>query len=126
MGAVITAYFASMCIIGSNNISIGATWQLISLAVILIIPSVLGAISAFMFFIYGKKEKAYPILIFIAAIWGIIRLVVTNCHMMIAAGNYVSMNTTLNILLRISIYGLIMYQTRVLCNKRRGTTEICE
>ena len=123
MGAVITAYFASMCIIGSDNISIGATRQLISLAVILIIPSVLGAISAFMFFIYGKKENAYPILIFIAAIWGIVRLVVTNCHMMIAAGNHVSMNTTLNILLRISIYGLIMYQTKVLWNKRRGATE---
>lgn len=123
MGAVITAYFASMCMIGSDNISKGATWQLVWLAVILIIPSVLGAIAAFLFFIYGKKEKVYPILIFLAAIWGIVRLVVTNCQMMITAGNHVSMNTSLNILLRISIYGLIMYQTRVLWNKRRDATE---
>lgn len=126
MGTVIIAYFASMCITGSDNISRGATWQLISMAVILIIPSVLGAISSFMFFIYGKKGKAYPLLISIAAICGIVRLIVTNCHMMIYAGSSVSMNTTLNILLRMFIYALIIYQTKVLCDKRRRALEISE
>lgn len=126
MGIVIAAYFIAMCIIGSDNISRGATWQLISLAVMLIIPNMLGAVASFLYFISAKNNKALPILISIASIWGIVRIILANYEMIRYAGQYVSMNTTLGLLLKICIYILILYQTYVLNNKRKNAIEISE
>lgn len=126
MGIVIAAYFIAMCITGSDNISRGATWQLISLAVMLIIPNMLGAVASFLYFISAKNNKALPILISIASIWGIVRIILANYEMIRYAGQYVSMNTTLRLLLKICIYILILYQTYVLNNKRKNAIEISE
>lgn len=126
MGIVIVAYFIAMCITGSDNISRGATWQLISLAVMLIIPNMLGAVASFLYFISAKNNKALPILISIASTWGIVRIILANYEMIRYAGQYVSMNTTLGLLLKICIYILILYQTYVLNNKRRNAIEISE
>lgn len=126
MGIVIAAYFIAMCITGSDNISRGATWQLISLAVMLIIPNMLGAVASFLYFISAKNNKALPILISIASIWGIVRIILANYEMIRYAGQYVSMNTTLGLLLKICIYILILYQTYVLNNKRKNAIEISE
>lgn len=126
MGIVIAAYFIAMCITGSDNISRGATWQLISLAVMLIIPNMLGAVASFLYFISAKNNKALPILISIASIWGIVRIILANYEMIRYAGQYVSMNTALGLLLKICIYILILYQTYVLNNKRKNAIEISE
>lgn len=124
MGIVIAAYFIAMCITGSDNISRGATWQLISLAVMLIIPNMVGAVASFLYFVSAKNNKALPILISIASIWGIVRIILANYEMIRYAGQYVSMNTTLGLLLKICIYILILYQTYVLNNKRKNAIEI--
>ena len=126
MGIVIVAYFIAMCITGSDNISRGATWQLISLAVMLIIPNMLGAIASFLYFVSAKNNKSLPILIPIACIWGIVRIILANYEMIRYAGQYVSMNTTLGLLLKICIYILILYQTYVLNKKRKNAIEISE
>lgn len=126
MGIVIAAYFIAMCITGSDNISRGATWQLISLAVMLIIPNMVGAVASFLYFVSAKNSKALPILISIASIWGIVRIILANYEMIRYAGQYVSMNTTLGLLLKICIYILILYQTYVLNNKRKNAIEISE
>lgn len=126
MGIVISAYFIAMCITGSDNISRGATWQLISLAVMLIIPNMLGAIASFLYFVSAKNNKSLPILIPIACIWGIVRIILANYEMIRYAGQYVSMNTTLGLLLKICIYILILYQTYVLNKKRKNAIEISE
>ena len=124
MGIVIVAYFIAMCITGSDNISRGATWQLISLAVMLIIPNMLGAVASFLYFISAKNNKALPILISIASIWGRVRIILANYEMIRYAGQYMSMNTTLGLLLKICIYILILYQTYVLNKKRKNAIEI--
>lgn len=124
MGIVIVAYFIAMCITGSDNISRGATWQLISLAVMLIIPNMLGAVASFLYFISAKNNKALPILISIASTWGIVRIILANYEMIRYAGQYMSMNTTLGLLLKICIYILILYQTYVLNKKRKNAIEI--
>lgn len=67
-----------------------------------------------------------PILISIASIWGIVRIILANYEMIRYAGQYVSMNTTLGLLLKICIYILILYQTYVLNNKRKNAIEISE
>lgn len=41
-------------------------------------------------------------------------------------GQFVSMNTALGLLLKISIYGLILYQTYVLNKKRKNAIEVSE
>lgn len=74
MGIVISAYFIAMCITGSDNVSRGATWQLISLAVMLIIPNMLGAIASFLYFVSAKNNKSLPILISIACCHDMLRL----------------------------------------------------
>ena len=126
MGIVIAAYFIAMCITGSDYISRGATWQLILFAVMLIIPNMLGAVASFLYFISAKNNKALPILISIASIWGIVRIILANYEMIRYTGQYVSMNTTLGLLLKICIYILILYQTYVLNNKRKNAIEISE
>lgn len=84
MGIVIVAYFISMCITDSYNISRGATWQMISFVIMLIIPSMLGAVASFLYFVSGKNNKVLPLLVSIASICGIVRIVITNYEMICA------------------------------------------
>ncbi len=126
MGIVIVAYFISMCITDSYNISRGATWQMISFVIMLIIPSMLGAVALFLYFVSGKNNKVLPLLVSIASICGIVRIVITNYEMICYVGQFVSMNTALGLLLKISIYGLILYQTYVFNKKRKNAIEVTE
>lgn len=126
MGIVIAVFFIAMCITGSDRALRGVSWQLISLAVILIVPDVLGAVASFLYFIRVKNNKALPVLIAAASLWGIIRIAIREYEMIRYAGQYVSMDTTLGALLKICIYILILYQTYVLNNKRKNAIEISE
>jgi len=94
--------------------------------VMLIIPSVLGAVTSFLYFVCAKNSKGLPILVSIASLWGIVRIAITNYEMIRYAGQYVSMNTTMGLLLKICIYILILYQTYVLYKKRKNAIEISE
>lgn len=126
MGIVIAVFFIAMCITGSDRVLRGASWQLISLVVILIVPDVLGAAASFLYFIRAKNNKALPVLIAAASLWGIIRIAIREYEMIRYASQYVSMDTTLEALLKICIYILILYQTYVLNNKRKNAIEISE
>lgn len=126
MGIVITVFFIAMCITGFERVLRGISWQLISLAVMLIVPDVLGAAASFLYFVKTKNNKALPVLIAAASLWGIIRIVIRKYEMICYAGQYVSTDTTLGALLKICIYILILYQTYILYNKRRKAIEISE
>ena len=97
MGVVIVAYFGAMCITGSENIIRYATWQLVCVGIALIIPSIIGAIASFCYFIRCKNDKIWSRLISVAAIWGIIRIVINNYQMIRYAEQYLSMNTTVRL-----------------------------
>ena len=124
MGVVIVAYFGAMCITGSENIIRYATWQLVCVGIALIIPSIIGAIASFCYFIRCKNGKIWSRLISVAAIWGIIRIVINNYQMIRYAEQYLSMNTTVRLVLQMAIYGLILYQTFTLTKKRKNAIEI--
>lgn len=124
MGVVIVAYFGAMCITGSENIIRYATWQLVCVGITLIIPSIIGAIASFCYFIRCKNDKIWSRLISVAAIWGIIRIVINNYQMIRYAEQYLSMNTTVRLVLQMAIYGLILYQTFTLTKKRKNAIEI--
>ena len=54
------------------------------------------------------------------------RIAITTYEMIRYAGQFVSMNTTLGLLLKICIYILILYQTYVLNKKRKNAIEVSE
>lgn len=126
MGAVVVAYFGAMCITSSNNVAQYTTWQLVSVGIVLMIPNIIGAIASFFYFIRCKNDKVWSCLISVAAIWGIVRVIIRNYQMIRYAGQYLSMNTTLRLVLEMAIYGLILYQTFTLAKKRKNAIEISD
>ena len=71
-----------------------------------------------------NNYKIWSRLISVAAIWGIIRIVINNYQMIRYAEQYLSMNTTVRLVLQMAIYGLILYQTFMLTKKRKNAIEI--
>lgn len=128
MGAVIVAYFGAMCITSSNNVANiqHGNWQLVSVGIVLMIPNIIGAIASFFYFIRCKNSKVWSCLISVAAIWGIVRVIIYNYSMIRYAGQYLSMNTTLRLVLEMAIYGLILYQTFTLTKKRKNAMEVSD
>ncbi|MDD6811000.1 MAG: helix-turn-helix transcriptional regulator [Lachnospiraceae bacterium] len=119
MGVIISVFFASICLADSNHVFGSATRQLIFTSVLLVVPSILGAVTSYMYFIWKKVSGIYPILIYAASVWNIIRMAINFYMIVRETGQVVSMNTTLGILLKASIYILIMYQTYTLEQKRK-------
>ena len=119
MGAVISLFFASNCLTDSSRVFGNLTWQLVFISVMCVIPSIIGAIAAFMYFVKVRAEKIYAGLIYGTCIWCIIRIIISNYMIIRYTGHFVSMNTALGILLKICIYILIMYQVYTLGQKRK-------
>ncbi len=126
MGIVIAVFFAAMCITNSTHIPEVATWQQLILAIIFIIPSVIGAVTSVLFFICKKNHKSLPVLVYLSSIFEIVRIIVSSIVTVCYAGQFYSMNNTISMLLRIFIYGLIIYQTYVLCKKRTNAVAVDE
>jgi hypothetical protein len=61
MGVVISAFFASLCLADSNRIFGNAAWQLVYVAVMLMIPSIIGATAAYLYFIRARVVKVVHI-----------------------------------------------------------------
>lgn len=125
MGIVVSVFFVSVGLASSNRAVGGAARQLV-LMLALMIPSMIGAVSAFLYFVKAKSERVCPMLLYLASAWGIILIVVNNYMLIRYAGDYLSMNTALNILLRLCIYTLIIYQTYVLGQKRKKALDVKE
>jgi transcriptional regulator with XRE-family HTH domain len=123
MGVVISVFFASLCLADSNRIWGSRVWQLVYVAVMLMIPNIMGAVAAYLYFIRARVERIVPVFICAASVWGILRMVINNYALIRYAGQYVSMNTALSILLKTCIYILIMYQTFTLGQKRKHAVE---
>lgn len=119
-GVVITAYFGAMCILGSENVSRYTPGQLFLVSVAFIIPNLLCAIVSFLFFIQGNNNKMYLCMIYVISIWAMFCIIYKNCQLIINAEQHLSMNTTINLVLKIAIYGLIVYQTHTLWIKRKN------
>lgn len=122
MGAVITAFFAATCITG--NMVINSNVQIVLWWIVLIIPNIVGAVATFAYFVLGKKSKIYSIIIYLVAIWGMFRIIYSNYNLIVHANQYLSMNSTVRLVLEIAIHCLVIYQTYVLWIKRQNATDI--
>ena len=122
MGAVIVAFFAATCITG--NVVINSNVQIVLWWIVLIIPNVVGTVATFAYFVSGKKSKIYSIIIYLAAIWGIFRIIYSNYNLIVHANQYLSMNSTVRLVLEIAIHCLVIYQTYVLWIKRQNAIDI--
>ena len=114
MGAVIVAFFAATCITGN----IVLWW------IVLIIPNIVGAVATFAYFVSGKKSKIYSMIIYLVAIWGMFRIIYSNYNLIVHANQYLSMNSTVRLVLEIAIHCLVIYQTYVLWIKRQNAIDI--
>lgn len=126
MGVVIVAFFGAMCITTTGNYSKFSAGQVAAAGITMIVPCVLGAIASFFFYIRNDKNRILPGLIYGVSIWGIILIIISNTQMFRSGGQFLSMNATINLVLKIAIYGLVLYQTYVLGTKRKNAIEICE
>lgn len=124
MGAVIVAFFAATCITGTGNMVINSNVQIVLWWIVLIIPNIVGAVATFAYFVSGKKSKIYSIIIYLAAIWGMFRIIYSNYNLIVYANQYLSMNNTVRLVLGIAIHCLVIYQTYVLWIKRQNAIDI--
>ena len=124
MGAVIVAFFAATSITRTGNVAFYSNWQVVLAWIFLIIPNIVGAVAAFYYFVLGKKSKIYPIMIYVVAIWGMIRIIYSNFELILHANQYLSMNSTVSLVLEIAVHGLVVYQTYVLWIKRKNAIEV--
>ena len=122
MGAVIVAFFAATCITG--NMVINSNVQIVLWWIVLIIPNIVGAVAAFAYFVSGKKSKIYSIIIYLVTIWGMFRIIYSNYNLIVHANQYLSMNSTVRLVLEIAIHCLVIYQTYVLWIKRQNAIDI--
>ena len=122
MGAVITAFFAATCITG--NMVINSNVQIVLWWIVLIIPNIVGAVATFAYFVLGKKSKIYSMIIYLVAIWGMFRIIYSNYNLIVHANQYLSMNSTVRLVLEIAIHCLVIYQTYVLWIKRQNAIDI--
>ena len=122
MGAVIVAFFAATCITG--NMVINSNVQIVLWWIVLIIPNIVGAVATFAYFVSGKKSMIYSIIIYLAAIWGMFRIIYSNYNLIVHANQYLSMNSTVRLVLGIAIHCLVIYQTYVLWIKRQNAIDI--
>lgn len=124
MGAVIVAFFAATCITGTGNMVINSNVQIVLWWIVLIIPNIVGAVATFAYFVSGKKSKIYSIMIYLVTIWGMFRIIYSNYNLIVHVNQYLSMNSTVRLVLEIAIHCLVIYQTYVLWIKRQNAIDI--
>lgn len=124
-GIVLVGYFASLCLTESYRISSTNCdrWQFVVLWFIMTLPNVLGVIATYQYFINNNLKKKWIIVIYAVDIWAMIRLIAGNCMIIAKGHEFVSANTTIQLLLKLCIYLLIIYQTHLLFKKRKGISD---
>lgn len=124
MGGIITIFFVSICFADSYGVFRNVTRQLAFLALFMIIPSLVGAVSAFMFFCKASAVKIWVVLIVISSSWAIVRMIINTYNIICYTGQFVSMNTALGILLKTCFYLLIIFIASQLEKKRKHAVAI--
>lgn len=137
MGAVIVGNYIAMCIsafvvlpqmAGMRLFSWqslhglflrGIGWQTIGALMVLLLPNVIGAVAAFCYFLWGKKQTVWPVLIIIASVIEITMTVISKITILNRYSDMFTLNHSLSIILNIAIYGLFIFQTVTLLIKRQ-------
>lgn len=126
VGAVMIAFFASICI---NGLAIFITGAIISNWFVAVIPVVIGVIGfVASYFFFWKKQPAaiWHWLVMVVSVVGIIRALYTLATTVVFAAQYVSAETALNAVLSICIYVQFCYHVHALSVRRKMANEIVE
>jgi transcriptional regulator with XRE-family HTH domain len=126
MGLVISVFFATMCLTDFSRVFAIETWKIMLILSLFIIPNIVGAVTAYLYFIKAQVKKIIPVLICAASVCGILRMIMSNYELIRYTGQSVSMNAAIGIILKTCIYILIMYQTYTLGKKRKSAIETKE
>ena len=118
-GVVMLLFFVSVCLADSNHVFGSTGWQMTFMALLLIVPSVAGAIASYLYFCKVKYEKLCAAVIVIVSGWGRIRMIINTCVIVRHTSQFISMNTAVGLLLKLCIYLLFIYQVYTLSRKRK-------
>ena len=137
MGAVIVGNYIAMCISAFTVLPVmagmrlfslqsirglflrGIGWQTIGALMVLLLPNVIGAVAAFCYFLWGKKQTVWPVLIIIASVIEITMTVINKITILNRYSDMFTLNHSLSLILNIAIYGLFIFQTVTLLIKRQ-------
>ena len=137
MGAVIVGNYIAMCISAFTVLPVmagmrlfslqsirglflrGIGWQTIGALMVLLLPNVIGAVAAFCYFLWGKKQTVWPVLIIIASVIEITMTVISRITILNRYSDMFTLNHSLSLILNIAIYGLFIFQTVTLLIKRQ-------
>lgn len=125
-GMIITIYFASLCLTNSWRISYIGSWgrKYIIADLIFIVPGLLGAAAAYQYFCKVKMAPVWYRSIIVVSGWEILLIIMNTYSIISSDSQFVSMNAALNLLLKICIYFLIIYQTYTMKQKRKHAIDI--
>jgi transcriptional regulator with XRE-family HTH domain len=99
-GVIAILYFISICLADFNHVVRSSEWLMTVMALLLVVPSVIGAIASYLFFCKEKYTKCSGIAIVTVCAWGIARMLISTFTMIKYAGQFVSMNTALGVVLK--------------------------
>lgn len=146
MGAVLIAYFLSSFIADAdklfdmvflNGVSFGSlrTWEIIAfVTVIFMMPTLLGALSSFCFFIRSQNRKIWALSIAAVSLWGIfqaiyslvISIYIAKHHREFIDQLFSAEYYSVKAILIVAIYILVLYQTYTLYKKRVAAAEVAQ
>ena len=128
-GGILSVYFLTLCLTNAQHITAGigyTGWRSIVMEIVVTFPALLGAIAAYRFFCCKKRQRFWHICIDVVSIWGILNIIYTTWSISRYSSEFASMNTTVNMLLKICVYILILYQVHVLRKKRENRKSLVD
>ena len=118
-GISIALYFASLCLTNSYRMTYSDFgWKNMAAALLLIAPCLLGAAAAYQYFYTAKTKSVWYWSLIAVSGWEMFLIIWSTYSNIRWAAEFISMNTALNLLLKICIYFLIIYQTFIMKQKR--------
>ena len=101
----------------------GVGWQTLVVMLIPLTPNAVAAIAAFVYFLWGKKQIVWPVLVIFTSVFQIVITIASKITILNRYSDLFTMNQTLTIILSIAIYGLFIFQTITLVIKRKKVKE---
>ncbi len=120
-------YFVSLCLTNSYHVIYsGFGWKNMAAALLLIAPCLLGAAAAYQYFYIAKTKSVWYWSLIAVSGWEIFLIIWSTYSNIRWAAEFISMNTALNLLLKICIYFLIIYQAYIMKQKREQALAVTE
>lgn len=126
VGAVMMAFFASVCLKGLAIFTTGASVSNWFVAILPVVLGLIGFVASYFYFWKKQPAKVWYLLVMIVSVVGIIQALYTLATTVVFASQYVSAETALNGVLSICIFALFCYQARVLNVRRMMASELAE